>query len=189
MLQPSVPPPQCGVQQTAHPAHSGPALPSPQDVFTFEHPNRAHCIDNTRSIRLVFECTPPAGTGSQGGFSLRGVTWLLQSAWAMHTPWRLDFPPSPLSLRTQPNSTSTPAHSPCPPTPLPAPRCAVCHGFAGYFDAQLYKDVHLSIHPPTHTPNMFSWFPIYFPLRTPFYVPQGGWGLLACMAQVHPTWG
>ncbi|PRW56786.1 arginine N-methyltransferase [Chlorella sorokiniana] len=82
-----------------------------QDVFTFEHPNRAHCIDNTRSIRLVFECMPPAGT--------------------------------------------------------------VCHGFAGYFDAQLYKDVHLSIHPPTHTPNMFSWFPIYFPLRTPFYVPQG----------------
>lgn len=49
----------------------------------------------------------------------------------------------------------------------------MCHGFAGYFDAQLYKDVHLSIHPPTHTPNMFSWFPIYFPLRTPFYVPQG----------------
>ena len=49
----------------------------------------------------------------------------------------------------------------------------MCHGFAGYFDAQLYEEVHLSIHPPTPTPNMFSWFPIYFPLRTPFYVPQG----------------
>ncbi|KAL4443757.1 hypothetical protein ABPG75_011494 [Micractinium tetrahymenae] len=82
-----------------------------QEVFTFEHPNRVERIDNTRSIRLEFECTPPGGT--------------------------------------------------------------VCHGFAGYFDAQLYRDVHLSIHPPTHTPNMFSWFPIYFPLRTPFYVPQG----------------
>ncbi|PSC71639.1 arginine N-methyltransferase [Micractinium conductrix] len=82
-----------------------------QDVFTFEHPNRAHVIDNTRSVKLSFECTPPGGT--------------------------------------------------------------VCHGFAGYFDAKLYNDVHLSIHPPTHTPNMFSWFPIYFPLREPFYVPQG----------------
>jgi protein arginine N-methyltransferase 5 len=82
-----------------------------QDVFTFEHPNRAHAVDNSRYVRLRFDCTPPGGT--------------------------------------------------------------VCHGFAGYFDAQLYKDVHLSIHPPTHTPNMFSWFPIYFPLRTPFYVPPG----------------
>lgn len=49
---------------------------------------------------------------------------------------------------------------------------ALLHGFAGYFDAELYKDVHLSIFPPTHTPNMFSWFPIYFPLRTPVHVPS-----------------
>ena len=32
--------------------------------------------------------------------------------------------------------------------------------------------MHLSIYPPTHTPNMFSWFPIYFPLRTPVHVPS-----------------
>uniref|UniRef100_A0A2N9ERZ7 Protein arginine N-methyltransferase n=1 Tax=Fagus sylvatica TaxID=28930 RepID=A0A2N9ERZ7_FAGSY len=32
------------------------------------------------------------------------------------------------------------------------------HGFAGYFDATLYKDVHLGIEPSTATPNMFSWF-------------------------------
>jgi hypothetical protein len=49
---------------------------------------------------------------------------------------------------------------------------ALLHGFAGYFDAELYKDVHLSIYPPTHTPNMFSWFPVYFPLRTPVHVPS-----------------
>lgn len=34
-----------------------------QEVFTFEHPNRAERIDNTRSVRLEFECTPPGGTG------------------------------------------------------------------------------------------------------------------------------
>ncbi|BDA41363.1 Protein arginine N-methyltransferase 5 [Coccomyxa sp. Obi] len=48
---------------------------------------------------------------------------------------------------------------------------AVCHGFAGYFDACLYGKVHLSIHPPTHTPNMYSWFPIYFPLKEPVVLP------------------
>ncbi|GKA22946.1 protein arginine N-methyltransferase 1.5 [Tanacetum coccineum] len=33
----------------------------------------------------------------------------------------------------------------------------IVHGFAGYFDAVLYKDVHLGIEPTTATPNMFSW--------------------------------
>ncbi|KAF8685978.1 hypothetical protein HU200_043904 [Digitaria exilis] len=47
------------------------------------------------------------------------------------------------------------------------------HGFAGYFDSVLYKDVHLGIEPNTATPNMFSWFPIFFPLRKPIYVPDG----------------
>ncbi|KAL1556944.1 Protein arginine N-methyltransferase 5 [Salvia divinorum] len=46
-------------------------------------------------------------------------------------------------------------------------------GFAGYFDATLYKDVHLGIEPSTATPNMFSWFPIFFPLRAPVYVKPG----------------
>ncbi|CAA6671219.1 unnamed protein product [Spirodela intermedia] len=50
---------------------------------------------------------------------------------------------------------------------------AMVHGFAGYFDATLYKDVHLGIEPNTATPNMFSWFPIFFPLRTPVTVAPG----------------
>ncbi|XP_021898095.1 protein arginine N-methyltransferase 1.5-like [Carica papaya] len=47
------------------------------------------------------------------------------------------------------------------------------HGFAGYFDAVLYKDVHLGIEPSTATPNMFSWFAIFFPLRKPIYAQPG----------------
>ncbi|RKP38469.1 PRMT5 arginine-N-methyltransferase-domain-containing protein [Dimargaris cristalligena] len=50
---------------------------------------------------------------------------------------------------------------------------ALVHGLAGYFDAVLYKNVTLSIHPDSHTPGMFSWFPIYFPLKTPILVPEG----------------
>lgn len=33
--------------------------------------------------------------------------------------------------------------------------------------------VTLNTHPPTHTPNMFSWFPIFFPLREPMPLPAG----------------
>lgn len=50
---------------------------------------------------------------------------------------------------------------------------AVCHGLAGYFDAKLYGTVHISTHPDTATPNMFSWFPIFFPLRHPVRVSSG----------------
>ncbi|KAI9495723.1 PRMT5 arginine-N-methyltransferase-domain-containing protein [Zychaea mexicana] len=49
----------------------------------------------------------------------------------------------------------------------------IMHGVAGYFESVLYKDVMISIHPDTHSPDMFSWFPIFFPLRTPVQVPRG----------------
>lgn len=49
---------------------------------------------------------------------------------------------------------------------------AVVHGFAGYFDAVLFDDVTLSINPSTHSDGMFSWFPIYFPLRHPVHVAK-----------------
>ncbi|RMX64522.1 hypothetical protein DD238_004212 [Peronospora effusa] len=54
-----------------------------------------------------------------------------------------------------------------------AAESAVVHGLAGYFDAVLYDDVTLSIEPDTHSDGMFSWFPIYFPLRQPLRVQKG----------------
>jgi len=54
-----------------------------------------------------------------------------------------------------------------------ASEASVIHGFAGYFDSVLYKDVMISINPESHSPGMFSWFPIYFPLRTPIFVDKG----------------
>lgn len=47
-------------------------------------------------------------------------------------------------------------------------------GFAGFFDTVLFKDVTLSIHPETHTPDMVSWFPIFFPLPEPVHIPEEG---------------
>ena len=50
---------------------------------------------------------------------------------------------------------------------------AVLNGFAGYFDAVLYKDVILSTHPMTHTPGMASWFSMFIPVSTPVQVKAG----------------
>ncbi|CAO3664125.1 unnamed protein product [Rhizopus stolonifer] len=48
----------------------------------------------------------------------------------------------------------------------------IMHGFAGYFDCKLYGDTHISIHPDTHSPDMFSWFPIFFPVQTPIQITK-----------------
>lgn len=48
---------------------------------------------------------------------------------------------------------------------------SVCHGFVGYFDCCLFEDVNLSILPSTQNANMYSWFPIYFPIKCPFVIP------------------
>ncbi|XP_037982473.1 protein arginine N-methyltransferase 5 [Motacilla alba alba] len=49
----------------------------------------------------------------------------------------------------------------------------VLHGFAGYFETRLYGDVTLSIRPETHSPGLFSWFPIFFPIKQPVPVRAG----------------
>ncbi|NXD46904.1 ANM5 methyltransferase, partial [Copsychus sechellarum] len=49
----------------------------------------------------------------------------------------------------------------------------VLHGFAGYFETRLYDDVTLSIRPETHSPGLFSWFPIFFPIKQPVPVRAG----------------
>lgn len=40
----------------------------------------------------------------------------------------------------------------------------VLHGFSGYFDTVLYKEITLSIHPMNHTPGLISWFAVFFPI-------------------------
>ncbi|XP_002130195.2 protein arginine N-methyltransferase 5 [Ciona intestinalis] len=47
------------------------------------------------------------------------------------------------------------------------------HGFSGYFHCTLYKDVYISIVPETHSPGMFSWFPLFFPVFKPVLLKQG----------------
>ena len=72
----------------------------------------------------------------------------------------------------------------------PTGQPAICHGFAGYFDAVLYKQIHLSILPSTHTANMASWFPIYFPIQQPVQIAANQHlelGIWRCTAH-HKVW-
>lgn len=51
---------------------------------------------------------------------------------------------------------------------------AVCHGLAGYFEATLYPGIELSTHPlnmDEKSPEMMSWFPIFFPLKVTLRLP------------------
>ncbi|KZS92654.1 PRMT5-domain-containing protein [Sistotremastrum niveocremeum HHB9708] len=55
------------------------------------------------------------------------------------------------------------------------PTAGTLHGFAGYFEAVLYGDIGLSIHPDRMhniSPNMTSWFPLFFPLKDALYLPE-----------------
>ncbi|KAI4255169.1 MAG: hypothetical protein L6R42_006874 [Xanthoria sp. 1 TBL-2021] len=58
---------------------------------------------------------------------------------------------------------------------FPTPHRGCMHGLAGYFEAVLYGDIELSTHPmhaERKSRDMTSWFPIYFPLKTPLYTPD-----------------
>jgi protein arginine N-methyltransferase 5 len=57
----------------------------------------------------------------------------------------------------------------------------IIHGYLGTFHCTLYRSVAggeekastISIAPNSFSVGMFSWFPLYFPLREPQVVPQG----------------
>ena len=48
------------------------------------------------------------------------------------------------------------------------PNAGTMHGLAGYFEAHLYGNIGLSIHPERMSmisPDMMSWFPLFFPFK------------------------
>ncbi|KAL1117457.1 hypothetical protein AAG570_004783 [Ranatra chinensis] len=82
-------------------------------------------------------------------------------------------PPKPLFTFHHPNRETPVDHTRYGHLNFHITQNSVCHGFAGYFDAVLYKDVKLSILPDTYSKGMFSWFPIYFPIKEPIRLKKG----------------
>jgi type II protein arginine methyltransferase len=56
---------------------------------------------------------------------------------------------------------------------FPMDQSVTVHGFAGYFDCALYKEIGFSTVPNSHSPGMFSWFPMFLPLTKPVRVDAG----------------
>ncbi|GFT96389.1 protein arginine N-methyltransferase 5 [Nephila pilipes] len=84
-----------------------------------------------------------------------------------HTPLSS---PQPLFTFVHPNKVDVPDNTRYEKLSFSIPYNCTVHGFAGYFDTILYKDINLSIHPSSHSPGLFSWFPIFFPIKDPLYV-------------------
>lgn len=68
------------------------------------------------------------------------------------------------------------------------------HGFLGTFHCVLYQstlvekdNAVISIAPQTFSVGMFSWFPLYFPLRHPLYVPNGASILCSMWRKANTT--
>ncbi|KKZ63968.1 protein arginine N-methyltransferase 5 [[Emmonsia] crescens] len=117
--------------------------------------------------------TGGGGQSTPGGSTSPSLTEpptpIIQSVWSFSHP-NANIPPhSPLSstISNSHNVRRTRLTFPC-------QERGTCHGLAGYFETVLYDDVELSTNPVTmdaKSPGMISWFPIYFPLKTPLTVP------------------
>ncbi|EEH40347.2 arginine N-methyltransferase skb1 [Paracoccidioides lutzii Pb01] len=96
-------------------------------------------------------------------------TPIIQSAWSFSHP-NHNIPPHSSTSSTILNSHNVRRTR----LAFPCQKRGTCHGLAGYFETVLYDDVELSTNPVTmdeKSPGMISWFPIYFPLKTPLIVP------------------
>eukprot|EP00300_Choanocystis_sp_HF-7_P030775 c39725_g1_i1.p1 GENE.c39725_g1_i1~~c39725_g1_i1.p1 ORF type:complete len:635 (-),score=115.50 c39725_g1_i1:74-1939(-) len=82
-------------------------------------------------------------------------------------------PPQPVFTFAHPNREARPDNTRVGAFRYAMATDAVVHGFAGYFETTLYGDVMLSTNPATATPDMYSWFPIYIPLKSPLAVRAG----------------
>ncbi|EZA48205.1 hypothetical protein DMN91_012321 [Ooceraea biroi] len=81
--------------------------------------------------------------------------------------------PRPVFTFTHPNADPVADNSRYETITFPVEQNCSLHGFSGYFTAILYKNIALSIEPSTYSTDMFSWFPLFFPLKEPIQLKAG----------------
>ncbi|CAE6507758.1 unnamed protein product [Rhizoctonia solani] len=92
----------------------------------------------------------------------------IQDCWTFEHPRKIVLDPQGLPI------TNTHNNAACHLT-FHIPYAGLMHGLAGYFEAVLYQDVGITTHPERMekvSPNMLSWFPIFFPFKEPLYLPS-----------------
>ncbi|CEJ58539.1 Putative Protein methyltransferase RmtC [Penicillium brasilianum] len=152
---------------------SNPAAPETPYVVMLHAIDFLSTADSTGNMETLNQTTTNRISGSSGPtLATEFPTPFVQTAWSFSHPNRNIPPPSPMQ------STISNSHN-VRQTRLsfPTQNRGVCHGLAGYFETVLYGDVELSTNPVTmdaKSATMISWFPIYFPLKTPLNVPDNG---------------
>ncbi|KAM8948594.1 protein arginine N-methyltransferase 5 isoform 2-T2 [Lycaon pictus] len=148
--------------------HNFHQLSAPQPCFTFSHPNRGGFLCGcpldwmAESLLCGFFFCDPGSTLSK--------LPLLVLVLALPSCLELLVPSHPRnSSLTDPMIDNNRYCT----LEFPVEVNTVLHGFAGYFETVLYQDITLSIRPETHSPGMFSWFPILFPIKQPITVREG----------------
>ncbi|WOO84808.1 Protein arginine N-methyltransferase 5 [Vanrija pseudolonga] len=151
---------------TSYTAHIAP-ISSSKLHHDVTQPSRAAGAAETPYVVMMQQVNLLSGEG--GGVSGR-CGERIQQCWQFEHPRRdliLDYQGLPYTNSHNTRSATLTFH---------IPHASPCHGFAGYFEAHLYGNVGLSIHPDTAarvSPEMFSWFPLFFPLKQPLYLPSG----------------
>lgn len=135
--------------------HAASQTHAEQPCWAFSHPHTASennvlTVDNERSIQLVFGQDKTYGSGFGSGYGA--------------------FDASVSDMATSAAVQSA------------GEDCGITiHGFLGSFHSTLYQPMEggetqqpsvISIAPSSFSVGMFSWFPLYFPLREPLYVPN-----------------
>ncbi|KAL3472118.1 PRMT5 arginine-N-methyltransferase-domain-containing protein [Aspergillus californicus] len=135
-----------------------------------------HAIDYLSTSQSSAAAGNPNSTGnirsSVANLPTEPTPPLVQTAWSFSHPNHF-IPPQPVSTSMISNAHNVRRAR----LAFPVPNRGVCHGLAGYFETVLYRDVELSTNPVTmenKSADMISWFPIYFPLKTPLNVPDNG---------------
>ncbi|WRT64001.1 uncharacterized protein IL334_000928 [Kwoniella shivajii] len=151
---------------TSYTAHIAP-LSSSKLFHDVHQPTRPAGSTETPYVVMMSQVNLISGDG--GGISGR-CGEKVQQCWQFEHPRRdliLDATGAPV---TNTHNTRSSRHV------FHIPHAATLHGLAGYFEAHLYSNVGLSIHPDNAhrvSPDMFSWFPLYFPLKEGLYLPSG----------------
>ncbi|XP_071871337.1 protein arginine N-methyltransferase 5 [Bombus fervidus] len=97
-----------------------------------------------------------------------------ETSYVVHLQNKYDIAkPQPLFTFKHPNNASVIDNSRYETRVFKVRQNSVLHGFSGYFDTILFNNTTLSIKPSTHSPGMFSWFPIFFPIREPVQLKAG----------------
>jgi protein arginine N-methyltransferase 5 len=152
--------------------HAAAQTHAEQFCWEFQHPippgntnNNANnaTATNERYCKLTFSPDASHGAGSGCGYGA--------------------FDKTVAGMASQELAGTTPM-GPSSSRPPRTPQSVTIHGFLGTFDSILYKSKHvtsgqtatearISIVPSTFSTGMFSWFPLYFPLKEPMVIPSG----------------